>query len=193
MKKLYLLATRPWIYLSEIPLVALLVIAILQNGKSDGVFKLYPLITMLILGIILIFLYFFKTVVVSTEEVQVFSVFSHLRDGATLNKDKTLIIGKISGTRIKVCVYGNDGKLPEFDFIENGEDTAPLDIFLLRCKALGGNGTLVRIMKYFDIPTEQAEKLTLCDTVFEDDLLFAESLTGEGEYREIKIRFKKTI
>ena len=192
MKKLYLLCTKPWIYLSEIPLVVLLVLAIIFNNTVDGVWKLYPLIITTIVGILFILVYFFKVIILTTDEVEVFSVFTE-RDSATLNQGKTLIIGRISSQRIKVCVFGNDGKPPEFDFIEEGSDYTPIDIFLLRAKALGGVGTLVRIMGYFDIPTDEAKKLTNANGSYEDDLLSAVSSADAGGYQEIKITFKKTI
>ncbi len=192
MKKLYLLCTKPWIYLSEIPLIVLLVLAIIFNEAVDGVWKLYPLIITLILGILFILVYFFKVIILTTDEVEVFSVFTE-RDSATLNRGKSLIIGRISSGRIKVCVFGNDGKPPEFDFIEDGADYTPIDIFLLRGKALGGDGTLVRIMNYFDIPTEKAIKLTSADGEYEDEVLSATSVANSNGYQEIKITFKKTI
>lgn len=192
MKKLYFLCTKPWIYLSELPLVVLLVLAIIFNSSAEGVWKLYPLIVTLIIGIIFILVYFFKILILSTDEVEVFSVFTE-RDNSTLNRGKTLIIGRISPSRIKICVFGNDGKPPEFDFIPEGDDYTPIDIFLLRSKVLGGAMTLVRIMKYFDIPDTEAKKLVGGESAYEDDILRAVSTATADGYGEIKITFKKTI
>ncbi len=192
MKRLYFLCTKPWIYLSEIPLLLFLVFAIILNPKSDGVWKLYPLIITLIIGMLFILVYFFKVLILTTDELNLFSVFTE-RDSATLNKGKTLIIGRISPTRIKVCVFGNDGKPPQFDFIKVGEDFTPIDIFLLRAKALGGNGKLIRIMRYFELPDETARKLTEGDGEFESDILRVTSTACASGYQEIKITFKKTL
>ena len=193
MKKLYFLCTKPWIYLSEIPLIILLVLAIIFNPTADGVWKLYPLIITLIIGIIFILVYFFKVLILSQDELEIFSVFTE-RDSATLNLGKTIIMGKISPTRIKVCVFGNDGKPPQFDFIPEGADYTPVDIFLLRSKVLGGNGALVRIMNYFDVPADSAKKLTEDDGDYEDEILrltsVKDAVTG---YQEIKLTFKKTL
>lgn len=193
MKKLYFLCTKPWIYLSEIPLIILLTLAIIFNPTADGVWKLYPLIITLVIGILFILVYFFKVIILSQDELEIFSVFTE-RDSATLNRGKTLIMGRISPTRIKLCVFGNDGKPPEFDFIAEGADYTPIDIFLLRSKALGGDGALVRIMNYFDVPTDSAKKLTQADGDYEDDVLkltsVADAATG---YQEIKLTFKKTL
>ena len=192
MKKLYLLSTRPWIYLSEIPLTLLLIFAIQNNAEAAGVWHLYPLIITTILGMVFILLYFFKVLIISTDEVESFSIFQG-RDSATLNKGKTLIIGKISEARIKVCVFGNDGAPPDIDYVKNDKEYTPIDIFLLRGKALGGAGTLVRIMNYFDIPAETARALTETDGVYEDEAVAVSSALDTLGNRELKITFKKTL
>ena len=192
MKKLYLLSTRPWIYLSEIPLLLLLIFAIQNNEKADGVWKLYPLIITTVIGMIFILLYFFKLVIVSTDEVEVFTIFQG-RDSATLNKGKTLIIAKISRARAKICIFGNDGAPPDIDYVKNDKYYTPLDIFLLRTKALGTDGTLVRIMKYFDVPKDTAKELTLNDGIYEDEAVSVSSALNNLGQREIKITFKKTL
>ena len=191
MKKLYLLSTRPWIYISEIPLAVLFTLAAVFNGQADGVWKLYPLL--IALGGVMIFIlaYFFKVLIISTDEVESFSL---MRGGevATLNKGKTLIIGRISRTRIGVSVYGNDGT-PDFDFIKNDADYKPIDIFLLRAKALGGTGAVKRIMKYFDIPEENAVELLAPGVSYDAAALSAVSEKNESGFCDIRITFKKTL
>ena len=191
MKKLYLLSTMPWIYLSEIPLVVLLIFALRYNAESEGVWQLYPLVITLILGITFILAYFLKMTVISTDEVESLTLLRG-RDTATLNKGKALIIGRISKTRIKVCVFGNDG-VPDIDFLKNDVDYQPIDIFLLRAKALGGDGTIIKIMQYFDTPENESRKLIENDGVYEDEAISVVSALDENDNREIRITFKKTL
>ena len=191
MKKLFLLSTRPWIYLSTLPFIALLIPTLIYNGESEGVWKLYPLIITLIFAICFILVYFFGAVFISTDEVEKFAVFGD-RDSAILDKGKTLIIGRISKTRIKVCVFGNDG-IPDIDYVKNDSTYEPIDIFLLRAKAVGTRATLVRIMEYFDIPKGDAEALTEDADSYEDEFLSVKALSDEFGRREIRITFKKTL
>ena len=51
MKKTFLFCTKPLFFLTEIPPVFLLIIAILQNSQADGILKLYPLIAVLSIAI----------------------------------------------------------------------------------------------------------------------------------------------
>ena len=76
MKSIYILSTKLLIYLMELPLIALLILAIAYNDHADGVFKFYPMQIVSILGMIFIFLYFLRFVKISTDEVRCKGIFS---------------------------------------------------------------------------------------------------------------------
>ena len=52
---------------------------------------------------------------------------------------------------------GNDGVTADLDWLKSTGD-APRDISLFRGKAIGGNKTVRRIMRFFEIPNEDIEK-----------------------------------
>ena len=192
MKKLFLLSTRPWIYLTEIPLLTLLTISIKYNEVSASITKLYPLIITSSLGIIFIFLYFFKFITLSKEEARIFSLFGE-RDKALINKDKTLIIKKHSRFRIEISLFGNDGSGPALDWLKDDEDYDP-NFIMFKGRALGGFGTVKKILRHYGISADAADAVVETGTVFEDDALLSwrEGNDDDGEYT-VKLKFKKTL
>ena len=190
MKKLYLLSTRPWIYLTEIPLVALLVIAIMYNDKTDGIWRLYPLIITSIVGIAIIFLYFIKIMTVSKEEVVSTTVFSGT-ERAELYAGSAIVIGRISKFRISVEVFGDAEDRPIFDWQKNG-GRIKSELNLFRGKIIGGNITLRRILKYFGADAEAASRIILENGSFDDDFVNISSQNGDN-YAKIRIELKKTL
>ena len=76
-----------------LPQAALLVGAILMNDTVDTLMRLYPLMAACALGIIFTFVYFFKAVVLSKDEIKYIGPFSS-RDSAVINEGKTLILTK---------------------------------------------------------------------------------------------------
>ena len=67
MKKITLFGTGWLMYLTELPLIALLLICINYNSGVETVFKLYPLIFALTGGIIFIFIYLYRTIDISYD------------------------------------------------------------------------------------------------------------------------------
>ena len=190
MKKLYLLSTRLWIYLTEIPLIALLVVAITYNDEVEGIWQLYPLIITLIVGITVIFLYFIKIMVISKEEVVSTTVFSGT-DRAELFEGSAIVIGKVSRFRISVEVFGHAEDKPIFDWQKDG-GRIMTELNLFRGKAVGGTATLKQILKYFGADSEIAAELVAGSGSFSDDFVNIYSQNGE-KYPKIRIEFKKTI
>lgn len=192
MKKLYFLCTRPWIYLTTLPLIAVFVLAIIYNGRADGIWKLYPLIITSALGIVAIFVYFFKFLTLTTDELATYAVFLS-RDKAVINKDKTLIIGKESLTRIRLDLFGRDDEPPALDWVRDDESFLAREIYLFRSKVLGGVWCYPTILKYFGVPSNTAKSLAKCNGTYEDDAVYVSSEGGESGTQEIRITFKKTI
>ena len=180
-------------YLTELPLAILLILALSFNDHVTAPGKLYPLIVTLILGMILTLVYLFRLVRISTEEVRSIGRFSS-RDSATLNEGKTLILTVMPRHRLHVAVFGNDGTPPALDWAQSDKYEIP-DIFLYRQKAVGGFKAAIKILEFFDVPRADAE----CAARVKDEGFFREydalSVTSErrNELVEIKIRFTKTI
>ena len=149
MKKTYLFCTKPWFYLCEIPPIILLIVSILYNNDSEGLVKLFPLIIFSCAAIIFIFLYFFRLIIISFEEIKCVGTFSS-KDSAIINKGKALIFTLKGRNKMTVRLYGNSGT-PGFDWAK-GEDYQPLDIDLFREKAIGNLRSVKRILSYFEVP-----------------------------------------
>ena len=178
-------------YLTELPLIALLIIAIRLNPQVETPGRLYPLIVTLSLGIILILVYLFRLVRISTEEVRSVGRFSS-RDSAILNEGKTLIITVMPRSVLHIAVFGNDGTPPALDWAQNNEYEIP-DIFLYRERAVGNARTAIKILEFFDISHADALSATGSESFTKE--YDAISLISErrNELLEIKLKFKKTI
>lgn len=190
MKKKYLFCTKVWFYLTEIPFIILLIISIINHKNVDTLVGLIPLIVLCSAGIVFTFLFFFRLVVISTEELRSRGLFSS-RDSAVVNKDKTLILTMLRGSNLRVELYGNDGKPP---ILEGMKDEPPMDIFLYRDKAIAGPRTVASILRYFGVPNDDANEAANTEAAFSkeyDDI----SLSSEKreDIREIRIKFKETI
>ncbi len=189
MKKKYLFCTKLWFYLTEIPLALLLAVSIYYGPMTEGVFKLVPLIVTLAFAMLFILVFFFRIVVISYEEVRYRGLFSS-RDRAFINKDKTLIITMRPHGNLDVDLYGNDGQPPMFAGLK---DEPPIDIYLFRGRTIGARRTVISILEYFDIPTDDARTALAKDSYFEEYELVSLSAEKREDIREIRIKFKETI
>ena len=178
-------------YLTELPLLALLIVAICYNGAAEGFLKLYPLIIAIILGMVFILIYLFRLVAISTEEVRSVGPFSS-RDRAVINEGKTLILTLLSGGRMRVELYGNDGTPPMLDWAQN-EEHELLDIYLYRDKAIGGKRTAARVLRYFEVPSDEAREIVESEKLFREYDAFNISVEKLDDATEISIKFTKTI
>lgn len=178
-------------YLTELPLVVLLILTIILNEKVTTPGKLYPLMITLILGIIFIFIYLFRLVRISWEEVRSIGKFSS-GDSATLNEGKTLILTLSPRRKLHVAVFGNDGTPPALDWAQNDEYEIS-DIFLYREKAVGGARTAMKILDYFEIPKSDAETIITSNAFYQEYDALTVSTERRNELLEIKIKFTKTV
>lgn len=192
MKKKYLFCTRMRVYLTEIPIIILFSIACYYNQYSEELTKLYPLLIFLGAAFLFILVYFFRVISLSFEEVKYHGFYSS-KDHADINEGKELIFTLEKGRKLRIELFGNDGKAPELDWINSDGDYKPLDIFLFRGKALCGKKRFISILKYFGVDEEDAIAL------FEK-----ESFSGEYEYVSltsnvskektvVKLKMKETV
>jgi len=179
---------RPFIV--ALPMVAILIAAIWLNGTVDTILRLYPLIAVSAFGIIFTFVYFFKIITLSKDEVKYVGVFSS-RDSAVINEGKTIILTKKKRGRIRIDLFGNNGKNAELDWLKN--DQTVRDIYLFRGKALGGNSAIKRTLEFFNVPAEDIIEFLSVDTLakeYDDCTVNTELADGE---KQIKIKLKKTL
>ena len=187
MKSLYMLSTKLRVYLIELPLFVILTFAIHYNDQSEDLLKFYPLIAVLILGIIFIDVYFFRGVSLSHEEIRTFGPFA-AKDNAILKKDKVLVITLRPGRKINLSVWGNDGT-PAFDW-QTEQEAAEGILRQFSCKVIGGQRLAKRILKFFTVSPE-----ALCTLVendgesYENDCVLV-TTERKNELFEISVKLK---
>ena len=173
-----------------LPQAALLVGAILMNDTVDTLMRLYPLMAACVLGIIFTFVYFFKAVVLSKDEIKYIGPFSS-RDSAVINEGKTLILTKKPKGKLAIDLFGNDGVNASLDWLKS--ETTVRDVYLFKGKVLGGALAARSVLKFFGVSVTDAvallgnSELTLD---YPDYTLTSRDSDGE---REIRIKFKKTL
>ena len=115
-KKLFFPCTILRPFLVATPLVLVMAAAIRLNDAVDTLVKLYPLIIACGAGIIFTFIYFFRGITVSKDEVRYIGVFSS-RDSAVINEGKTLILTLKAKNKVAIDLYGNNGVNAELDWL----------------------------------------------------------------------------
>ena len=191
MKKIVLNCSHPCFFLTEIPPILLLAIAIAYNGRADNLLKLYPLIIASIAAIIFIALYFFRLILIKTDEVVQIGRFSS-RDRAMLDEGKTLILTLMNKNKIKIEVFGSDGQSPAFDWLA-GEDAKPVEFYLFRGRALGGARAASKILQFFGTPKDDCLNIINSNDFKKDYEQFTVTTSEVNSNREIRIKFTQTI
>ena len=188
-KKLFFPCTILRPFLVAAPLVLVMAAAIRLNDAVDTLVKLYPLIIACGAGIIFTFIYFFRGITVSKDEVRYIGVFSS-RDSAVINEGKTLILTLKAKNKVAIDLYGNNGVNAELDWLR-GE--AVRDTYLFRGKAIGGVGAVCSVLRFFGLPDEHIDRLLESEELtleYEDYTVKIGEANGE---RELRITFKKTL
>ena len=157
MKGIYLSGTRMAVFWTEIPLITLLVLSIIFNQYSDALYKLYPLIVFLSSAVVFCFIYFFRIIRISYDEIRYIGLFSG-RDKAMVNEGKTVIIKNLRRGKFSIILFGHDG-FADFDWLKKDEGEEPVDIALFRGKGYGGKLAVRRILRYFGVDKDAQEKL----------------------------------
>ena len=187
----FLFCTKPQMFLSEIPVILLAVLAISLNDSVETVPKLYPLIVLSILFALFIFIYFFRIIIISEENVRTLGVFSS-HDNVILNQGKTLILTRKPHGNMGVAVFGNDGTPPALDWAKN-EEHELLDIFLYRERAVGSDGDIRRVLNYFSVPSDDVDALFKTNSFNKEYECFILSAEKSEDNLEVKIKFTTTM
>lgn len=189
MKSIYLLSTKLWVYLTELPILILLWVTISTNHLSEDVFKYYPLIIFLSFAVIFIMVYFFKMISISTDEIRYHGLFSS-KDSAFIKENRTLIIRLTPGRNVRLELHGDAGAEAPFDWMK-AEDAIHREVCLFRGRVNGGSGTAKRILKFFSLPADKLDEAVTDGFYYEDDAIRIES-RKKNEIMEIALRFKTT-
>jgi len=189
MKKKYLFCTKAWFYLTELPLIFLLAISIYYNPMAKTAFKLVPLIVAASFAIVFILIYFFRVIVISYEEIRYRGPFSS-RDVALINEGKTLIITMHPHANLKIDLWGNDGKTSLYESMAN---EPPIDIYLFRGRAIGGNRKVRKILSYFGVEESDINSALTENSFKKDYEPISISAEKREDIREIRIRINQTV
>jgi hypothetical protein len=190
MKSLILFCTKLRLFLTELPPLILLLLAIKFNDKQESVIKLYPLIILMGLVIIFIALYLFKIMVITNEQIKMIGLFSS-REKVILAKDKTVSITVLKGGRVRIDVLELSSNPPVYAWIKS---EGPREIRLFSEKANGGLKVAKRIIKHFGVDAKATELMLKDDEYEFEDNTFKLSVSKNEEGRkEIRLFFKETV
>lgn len=188
MKALYFFYTKPRMYLTLLPLVAVLVVSILNNGIMTGPVKLYPLIIASGGSMIFILIYLFRLVKLSTEEIRSIGPYS-TKESTTLEEGKTLVMTLRPKHKLKLEVVGrSDGGI--FSWSGDGEVH---EINVYRDIVNGGKRTVARILRYYGVSDEDVRELISGDATNKEYGHIAVTKSGGDEGDTYSVYFKVTI
>ena len=190
MKSVYLFCTKLWVFLIELPIVAILWVALALNNESDLPFKFYPLIITSVLLILFIMLYFFRFISINNDEIRIHGIFAE-KDSALITENKTLVVALHPRHKIKLELYGDPEQEPEFNWMKV-ENVLHREICIFRGKAIGGKGRAKRILEYFTVPSAEISKAFEDGFSFENEAVRVTSASA-NEVFNISIQFKITI
>ena len=190
MKNIYLFCSKIWVYLTEIPVIVLLWVTLSYNNESEDLFKFYPLIVFLCVAIIFIFVYFFRLISLSYDEVKFHGLFSS-KDSAFISEGKTLTVELSRAKTIRIKLFDDAAKEPAFEWMK-AEDVVHRDVCVFRGKAIGGAATVKKILRFYGVGEANAANATLDGFEYEDENILAFT-KNDGECAVTKIKFKKTI
>ena len=190
MKSIYLFSTKPWVYLTEIPVIILFWLAVHFNSYSEQTFKFYPLIIVCALAIVFIAVYFFRYISINNDEIRSHGVFSS-KDNALIAENKTLVITILPRLNTKIELYADAGEEPAFEWMK-ATDVIHRDICIFRGRVFGGKSSAKKILNFFTLTKEESDSVMQDNFSFENDVVKVTSNT-ENEAFKVTIKFKITI
>ena len=190
MKSIILFGTKLYVYLIEIPVITVLLLAIRFNEGAENLTKLYPLQIFCSLVIIFIVLYFFRAVSISNAKIKQIGLFSS-RDSSMIKKGKTLVLTMLPYRKLKVELF----ELQEHPVLEwvVDKDFVPIETNVFRERAIGGYGAVKRKLKFFGATSEQINSLFNTDDYKTEGLDVDFSTEIFKSKKRFKIKFNKTI
>ena len=179
---------QPWVFLTELPAMALLVVCWHFNDKVEGLLKLYPLMIALMALIIFLAFYFFRLAFISWEEIHDIGLFTR-RDEAVISEGNSLKLTLTKKGQIKMLLLGDRG-VAGFDWMK---PTDRHELPTYRGNAYGGARALKRILRYFGADEDSLEAI-LGNSKFEAEYAYSRvSAVSSDEGREIRIDITATL
>ena len=176
--------------LVSIPLLFIFVSAIRMNDAVQTSGKLYPLIIFSGLAVVFTFVFFFRPVILSHDEIKSIGPFSS-RDKAIINMDKTLILTERGSGLISIDLYGNDGMNADLDWLK-GENVLH-DTYLFKSKVVGGVHTMKNILLFFGANEALADEILSADAIERETYGMEISSSKIEENKEIRIKFTANL
>jgi hypothetical protein len=189
-KAVYLFCTKLWLYLTEIPAIALLVFAICYNDTSKEPMGLYPLIIASAAAAVFIFVYLFRFISIDNDEIRYHGIFTS-RDKDFIKAERTLVVTLKPFNNMKLELYGDAGEIPPFDWMKP-EDVQYRDVCYFTGRAIGGKNAARRIASYFTVPNGELEGILTHGYTFENETVKV-TTEKKNEVTELRIYFKITI
>jgi hypothetical protein len=147
--------------------------------------RLYPLIIFCAGTMIFIFLFFFRLISVSEDEIRSLGLFSS-KDFSPIKSGQTLCLTLRKGGKIRVELFGKSDA-PGFSWMRG--DYKESEVNLYREKAVGKEGALLPLLKSFGISKTEASQLFTEDAAYDLEKYKIESKTENGE-KSIRILIK---
>ena len=191
MKKIFLFSTRLRVYWVLLPIAALFTACVFYNQYSDELLRLYPLMAVLIAGAAFILVYFFQGIKLGYDEIRYIGLFSS-RDSSVITKGKKLIMREIKRGKLEITLFGNDGVLPELDWVRSVGD-APRDISLFRGITFGGSKTFMKVITFFGISREDGIRLLKDGIPAASDIASCSLNTDDDGVKTLEILITKTV
>lgn len=176
--------------LISIPPAIALIASIILNDLVKAPGGLYPLIVFSSLLILFTFVFFFRVVLLSKEEIKMIGPFSS-KDSSVINEGKTLIITRRSAGRISLDLYGNNGVNADLDWLRDVHTIR--DIYLFKSNVVGGAGAIKSILLFFGISKEDADSLVSAREAYKEYPDYTVSVSCPDEKQELRIKFTNTI
>ncbi len=178
-------------FLTELPFMAILALAIIYNPYATGWVKLYPLIAIMAAAIVFSNIFLYRAVSLSRCKIKDVGLFSP-RDYTTLSAGNSIRLLPLSRGKVKIYVYAQAG-LPELDWMRE-QTTNPDEICTYRGKAQGGTRTVARALEYFDVPSGEIEKILRGENFSGDYDECTVSIHKNAEEKtEYHIKLKRTV
>ena len=190
MKKLFLFGTKLYVYLIELPVIIVLMLAIRYNNEATNLLKLYPLIVFCSLAIAFIAIYFFNSVTITYAKIKQIGLFSS-RDSAIITKDRTIVLTYLSRRRMRIELFAMQDK-PSLQWVSN-EDFVAHETCVFRERVIGNNLTAKRVLRFFKASEKEIKELLSSENLEIKNGKIEYSALVYDEKKQIKIKFNEVI
>ena len=174
----------------SLPMIFLFILSIRMNDTVDTPGGLYPLIIFSALATVFTYVFFFRPVILSRDEIKSIGPFSS-RDKAIINEGKTLIITERRHGLVSIDLYGNDGTNADLDWLKN--ETVAHDTYLFKSKVLGGTSTMKSALLFFGAEADLIDTILASDDTEIEIYGLIISLSTKDCGKEMRIKFTKTL